>query len=273
MSDGSALRKNGFFGSIYFVEGMVLTMFSSYMVIYLRKFNLSFTQIGVVSAIALLPTILKIFIGIVSDKWSLFGGGHRKPYILAGLVLQGLGYAVYPLISPVDSYGLFVFVSLCIGLGMATYDTTTDGLAIDITPAPDRGIVQAWCVGGRATSAVVAGLAFGLLAAKDNWRYAFWSIALFSFLELFLISSVKEKDRSERAEFAPAAFKEMVKPAYLLVVLMGTLFPLALYSTYSMVSVYLKESFGVGMNQIALLSALFGIGQVVGGVAGGPLLK
>ncbi len=40
-----------------------------------------------------------------------------------------------------------------------------------------------------------------------------------------------------------------------------------------MLSVFLKEGFGVGMNTIALLSAVFGIGQVVGGLAGGPLLK
>jgi predicted MFS family arabinose efflux permease len=64
-----------------------------------------------------------------------------------------------------------------------------------------------------------------------------------------------------------------VKPAYLIYVLIGTLFPLALYSTYSMLSVYLKESFKVGMNTIALLSAIYGIGAVVGGVAGGPLMK
>ena len=273
MPDATKIRRNSFFGSIYFVEGMVLTMFSSYTIIYLRKFNLSFTQIGIVSSITLLPTILKIFIGIISDKWSLFGRGHRKPYILLGLILQGLGYVVYPFISPVDSYGLFIFVSLCIGLGMSTYDTTTDGLAIDATPEAERGIVQSWCVGGRASSSVVAGLVFGLLAAKGLWNYAFWCIALFSFLELLTLSFVQEKSLKERSPFDISALKEMIKPAYIIFVLIGTLFPLALYSTYSMVSVYLKESFHIGMNQIALLSMTFGIGQVVGGIAGGPLLK
>ncbi|MBL8965636.1 MAG: MFS transporter [Spirochaetaceae bacterium] len=273
MSNVSNARKFGFFGSIYFVEGAVLTMFSTYMIIYLRKYSLSFTQIGLISSISLLPTILKIFIGAVSDKWSLFGRGHRKPYILLGLILQGLGYVVLPLISPVESYGLFVAVSFCIGLGMATYDTTTDGLGIDTTPDADRGNVQAFCVGGRALSAVVFGVAFGLLAGKDLWRYAFWLIAALSFLEALALPLVRERPAEPGREFALVAFKELAKPAYLVFVLIGTLFPLALYSSYSMLSVFLKEGFGVGMNTIALLSGLFGIGQVAGGLAGGPLLK
>jgi PAT family beta-lactamase induction signal transducer AmpG len=273
MSDVSNARKYGFFGSIYFVEGALLTMFSSYMIIYLRKFNLSFTQIGVISAIALLPTILKIFIGAISDKWSLFGRGHRKPYILLGLVLQGAGYAFIPFVSPVESYGLFVALSFLVGLGMATYDTTTDGLAIDTTPEAERGNVQAFCVGGRALASVFFGVAFGLLAAKGLWKYAFWLISVLSFLELGALSFVKEKSREERPKFSWSAFKAMAKPAYIIFVLIGTFFPLALYSSYSMLSVFLKEGFGVGMNTIALLSAVYGIGQVLGGLAGGPLLK
>jgi MFS transporter, PAT family, beta-lactamase induction signal transducer AmpG len=273
MSEASNARKYGFFGTSYFVEGAVLTMFSTYMIIYLRKFSLSFTQIGLISAIALLPTILKIFIGAISDKWSLFWRGHRKPYIFVGLILQGLGYILLPFISPVESYGLFVTVSFCIGLGMATYDPTTDGLGIDITPEAERGNVQAFCVGGRALAAVVFGVAFGLLAAKGLWKYAFWLIAVLSFLELCALPLVKERAREEQPKFAWAAFKELAKPAYIIFVLIGTFFPLALYSSYSMLSVFLKEGFGVGMNTIALLAAVFGIGQVLGGLAGGPLLK
>lgn len=273
MSDASNSRKYSFFGTIYFVEGAVLTMFSTYMIIYLRKFSLSFTQIGLISSISLLPTILKIFIGAISDKWSLARLGHRKPYIFVGLVLQGLGYILLPFISPVESYGLFVTVSFCIGLGMATYDTTTDGLGIDTTPEAERGNVQAFCVGGRALSAVVFGLAFGLLAAKGFWNYAFWLIAALSFIELAALPLVRERPHEEQPKFSFVAFKELVKPAYIIFVLIGTFFPLALYSSYSMLSVFLKEGFGVGMNTIALLSAVFGIGQVVGGLAGGPLLK
>lgn len=263
----------GFYGSIYFVQGAVLALFSTYMAIYLRGFKLSFTQIGVISSISLLPTILKIFIGALSDAWSPFGLGNRRPYIVLGLLLQGLGYVAVPFISPTESYGLFIAVSLMIGLGLATYDTTTDGLAIDMTPGDERGIVQSFCVGGRALSSVVAGVVFGLLAAKGLWKYAFWSVSAISLLELAFIPFVKEKPASARPKIEAAAFKEFARPAYIVFVLIGTFFPLALYSSYSMLSVYLKEGFGVGMNQIALISATFGLGQVAGGVAGGPLLR
>ena len=62
------------FGSIYFIEGAVLTYFSGFNALYLRSFNLSYTQIGVAGGIALLPFVLKIFVGMLSDKVNLAFG-------------------------------------------------------------------------------------------------------------------------------------------------------------------------------------------------------
>ena len=46
-------RRLALFGAIYFVEGAVLTYFSTFNILYLRTFDLSFTRIGVVGGITL----------------------------------------------------------------------------------------------------------------------------------------------------------------------------------------------------------------------------
>ena len=84
------------FAAVYFVEGAVLTYFSAFNVLYLRSFDLSFSLIGIVGGITLLPFILKIFIGLLSDRVNLFKQGHRKPYIIIGLLLQTLAFVVIP---------------------------------------------------------------------------------------------------------------------------------------------------------------------------------
>jgi len=41
-------------------------------------------------------------------------------------------------------------------LGMALYDTCTDGLALDTTPVEEQGKIQGFIVGGRAVDTIVA---------------------------------------------------------------------------------------------------------------------
>jgi len=70
------------FGSIYFIEGAVLTYFSGFNALYLRSFDVSYSLIGIAGGIVLIPFLLKVFIGMLSDRLSLFGLGHRKPYMV-----------------------------------------------------------------------------------------------------------------------------------------------------------------------------------------------
>ncbi len=84
------LRRLALFAAVYFLEGAVLTYSSGFNTLYLRSYALPYSLIGMVAAIAMLPFILKIFIGLLSDRVNLFKLGNRKPYIVLGLVMQSL---------------------------------------------------------------------------------------------------------------------------------------------------------------------------------------
>jgi PAT family beta-lactamase induction signal transducer AmpG len=172
----SPFRRLALFGAVYFVEGAVLTYFSTFNILYLRTFNLSFTRIGVVGGITLIPFVLKVFIGLLSDRVNLVGLGHRKPYIVLGLVLQSAAFLVFPLIDPAGQFPLFVVTCLLAALGMSTYDTCTDGFSIDVTPEEERGVVQGIMVGGRALSAVVIAAVIGALSQAGLWPVVFAGI-------------------------------------------------------------------------------------------------
>lgn len=60
-------------------------------------------DVSVFGAIALIPFVTKIFLGMLSDLVNLFGLGHRMPYILLGLLIQALYLAVAPFIGPAES--------------------------------------------------------------------------------------------------------------------------------------------------------------------------
>ena len=89
------------FGLLYFAQGAILSYFTALNALYLRSFELTMSQIGVFSAIALTPFGLKIFLGMLSDRVNLLGWGHRQPCIVVGLLAQAAGLVVFPLVRPV----------------------------------------------------------------------------------------------------------------------------------------------------------------------------
>jgi PAT family beta-lactamase induction signal transducer AmpG len=267
-------KKLALFTAVYFVEGAVLTYSSSFNILYLRSFDLSFSLIGVASAVAMVPFILKILIGYLSDRVNLFHRGHRKPYILIGLVLQTLAFLLVPLFNPSQQFGGYLAMIILASLGMSTYDTTTDGLSIDSTPEKDRGLVQGLMVGGRALSAVVTAALMGLFSENGHWAYIFYMIAVLALPALILAFLVKDQvERTPEQKYSREALRSFKDPAFLLFALLGMVYPLALYSTEGMISAYLNEGFHISLSTVGLYTAVFGIGTVCGGILGGSLMK
>jgi PAT family beta-lactamase induction signal transducer AmpG len=262
------------FSSVYFVEGAVLTYFSAFNVLYLRSFKLSYSLIGIVGGIMLVPFVLKIFIGLLSDKVNLFGFGYRKPYIVGGLVLQSAAFLLIPLIDPGKSFPLYVLVMIAASLGMSTYDTTTDGLSLDSTLPADRGLVQGLMVGGRALGSVITATIMGFLSAAGHWPMIFIMMAVLGLLTLVPAFLVDDKRGSSALEPLPAdvrgGFKNL---SFVLFLLLGIVYPLALYSAQGMIGAFLKEGMGVSLSSVGLYTSVFGIGTIVGGLVGGPLLR
>ncbi len=269
-AQAGAFRRLALFGSVYFVQGAVLTFFSTFNVLYLRTFDIAYSRIGIVSGIALIPFVLKIFIGLLSDRVSPFNLGHRKPYILFGLILQGLAFTLVLTIQPDKQFGLYTLAMLLAALGMSTYDTTTDGFSIDTTPEQERGKVQGVMVGGRALSAVLVAALFGYLSQRGQWSTAFWLVVALSAALVPLALSVDEGRASRRSGvFSKADFRGLLNMGFLLFVLLGLIYPLALYSANGMIGAYLNEALSIPLDRVGLYISVFGIGTIAGAVGGG----
>jgi PAT family beta-lactamase induction signal transducer AmpG len=268
------LKRLTLFAAVYFVEGAVLTYFSAFNVLYLRSFDLSFSLIGIVGGITLIPFVLKVFIGLLSDRVSLFKQGYRKPYIVLGLVLQTLSFSLLPAFNPNSQFNVYLTLVIMAALGMSIYDTTTDGLSIDTTPEEDRGLVQGIMVGGRAFSAVITAALMGFFSEQGQWALVFYMIAALGLLTLFLALRVQEKkDRTPETRFSKAAFSSFKDKSFLLFLALGLIYPLALYSTQGMVGAFLNEGLGISLGTVGLYTSVFGIGTIFGGVIGGPFIK
>lgn len=165
------------FVMLYAVQGVVVSYFLTFNGRYMRNdvftsgtaiSPLSVTQVGWSQSIATLPLAIKFIFGVFADKVSLFGLGHRKPYILLGLLLQAVGLFGLSLINPAADLGLFTIVATLAVTGLCLYDVACDAFAVQVTPRRDRNRVQGILQASRFISTAICGLAFGYLWQITN---------------------------------------------------------------------------------------------------------
>lgn len=266
-------RRYGMFGSLYFSQGTVLSYFTALNALYFLDRGLTMTDVGIFASIALIPFVIKIFWGMLSDKVNLFGLGHRKPYILIGLALQFACLVVVPFIDPAEYYWGFVALAFVLQMGMALYDTCTDGYALDTTPEEEQGTIQGFMVGGRALGVVITASAVGLLADQVSWLAVFWLLAAFTLVPLPFVLGIKESARPVDRAFDWSAFAAFKQGPVIALAGVGFVFFLIIAGINQLVNPFLGQEFSISLTQAGLYTTVWGIGVVLGGVTGGALIQ
>lgn len=259
------------FALLYFAQGAVLSYFTALNALYLLQFDLSMSQIGLVGTIGLIPFVLKIFLGMLSDRVNLFQLGHRKPFILIGLAVQAVCLAAAPQIDPGSQYWLFALLAFILMSGQALYDTCTDGLALDTTPKNEEGTIQGFMVGGRALGVVLISAVIGLLAERASWAAAFYALAVLTLIPVPLVLRVKESPRRPEQKFDWKAFGAFTRLPIIALALLGALYSLVINGANEIVNPFLQDQFGFSLSQAGLVTTVWGLGVVFGSLAGGRL--
>lgn len=260
------------FGLLYFTQGTILSYFTALNALYLLERGLTMTNVGIFSSIALIPFIIKILFGLLSDRVSPFGLGHRKPYIFLGLAIQFICLLIAPFIDPKSAYWGFVALAFVLQTGMALYDTCTDGLALDTTPEGEKGTIQGFMVGGRAVGVIVTASLVGLLAERSSWQAVFWLLAGLTLLPLPLLFSRREAEQPRERNFDWKAFSAFKRAPVLALAGLGFLFFLIVVGANQLVNPYLEKRFDIELSTAGLFTTVWGIGVVLGGAVGGYLI-
>ena len=261
------------FGSLYFTQGTVLGYFTSLNALYLLAHGVSMESVGIMSLIALLPFVLKIFMGLLSDKVNLFGWGHRRPYIFIGLGIQTICLIIVPFIDPGIHFPWFVFIAFMLQAGMALYDTCTDGMAIDTTPPEEEGIIQGFMVGGRAIGTILSATLVGLLANQGDWNYVFWLLAILTLLPLPFVIRMSEAQEVADREFKWAAFAQFKHVSIILLSVIGFMAFFIIAGVNQVMNPFFTEQLGINLRIAGNVASIWGIGVVLGGMLTGWLIK
>jgi len=262
------------FAALYVVQGVGLAYFRNFQKPYLDTLGIDADSIGWLTLILQLPFVLKIFIGMVSDRVSLLGLGHRKPYIILGLILAGAAFASAAVVPPDVSFPLFALVVTLGSFSVTLFDSATDGLAIDITPRQDQGTVQGLMVASRAGAFILLSLVFGAVVERWGYRPVFLVIGLSMLFPLAWVTMVREpKTRNASQTFDWHAFRALGQPRFLVFAVFAVVYSIGSFGVDGLVTYFLSEQFRAPETIIGQYGALRGLGAIVGAIGGGALLS
>jgi len=174
----------------------------------------SFTQIGfIVSIFGVSKAITNLIFGAISDRTG------RKPVILVGIILTGIGGAV---IGSSTGYVSMLFGTALIGVGggasfVGVMVSMTEVLPLQIGLA--MGLFQLAAYGGSSIGTFLG----GIFSVSYGLRYPFYSLAIISglgaVLGIFLLPETKSKklEGKPRNIYLKTVFQDLVKIAPLCV--------------------------------------------------------
>ncbi|MBI4928527.1 MAG: MFS transporter [Anaerolineae bacterium] len=265
------LLRFSLFGLLYLTQGVVLGYFAALNALYLLSNGLDMGDVGVFSSIALIPFVIKIFFGMLSDRVNFFGLGRRKPYIVLGLLVQVAALIWAASIDVGRQYWTFVGVAFLLQMGMAFYDTCTDGLALDITPENEKGILQGFMVGGRSVGVIVAASVAGVIAER-SWPMVFYFLAGASLLPFTLLFFVREGVRPAGERFNWGAFGAFKSVQVLAVAAAGLVIFMVVVGANQLVNPSYSARLGIDLSTAGFITTIWGIGCVAGAFAGGWIM-
>lgn len=255
------------FGMIYFVQGVIQAYQLNFFKPHMDAEGIDPDRLGIVASLALVPFVIKWIFGMISDRYPLFGRGHRVPYMLIGLVGTSIAFAVAYTIDPSQSFGVLAAVVVTATFFMAFFDTAADALAVDVIEPKDHSTVQSWMTGGRALGLIILSLVFGWLADSVGYQSIFLVIAGLLLIPLWFVNKVQEPQaRTRSTQFDASAFKVLLTPRYLayagVLILAWTFFQ----ATDGLVTYYMSNELGADGTTIGFYGTLKGIGMVAGAI-------
>jgi len=259
------------FGLLYFAQGAIMSFFTALNAVYLQSFGLGMGAIGIIGTIAMVPFVIKIFLGMLSDKVNFLGLGFRKPYIILGLFIQAICLILVPFVNPGQNFLIYAGVAFILMMGMALYDTCTDGLALDTTPPDEEGVIQGYMVGGRAAGMVVVSALLGIIVQRISWMVGFYFLAAITLAPLPLVLLIREVERPDERLFDWSAFKSFKQTGVIALGVLGALYSLIINGASQLVNPFLTETFNIDYSVAGFIASVIGLGIVAGGFFGGRI--
>ena len=218
------------FASLYALQGVVVAYLLNYNKKYMIDAGVDERAVATVQSAVLMTLVFKFLLGPLSDRFSPFGLGYRRPYVVLGLLLMSGALVGLSLIDPARHLAAYAGMAVAAIAGLALFDTCCDGMVVDVTPAEDRSKVQGTLMVSRFLATMLCTYGFGAWIDSTGLGPGksggvLWTCAAMGLIPLALTLASREPVRAADAEeFRWSALGVMVRPKSLALMAFGALY-------------------------------------------------
>ena len=265
-------QKLSFFSLLYFVQGAVFAYVVNFQKLFLTEKGMTKDSLGLFTALLLIPFILKVFLGMLSDRVPFGRWGSRKPYMIIGLGLFALGYLILPGLEPASQFFHFAALSFLASVGLALFDTCADGWAIDVALDNEQSSIQAAMVCGRSFGFIAMSMGFGGLSLLFGYSVIFYVLAGLALTVGAVVLMVPHRPMDggqleSKRGMAWADFRQLRQPAYFVFAMYGVLYSIASFGTDGLLTLHLSDTQLANNFAIGEFGTFRGMGALVGAYA------
>lgn len=168
MSENKYLRSTAII-LLYFMQGIVIGLSTIAIPAWLAARGASPIEIGGFVGTALLPWSLKLFNGLLMDRFTYRPMGRRRSWILTAQALMMATLFGLAIAGPSASQ-IVLLTGFCFALNLcATFnDVAVDGMTIDLVPEEERSTINGFMFGSQTFGISASGFIAGQLLVNDE---------------------------------------------------------------------------------------------------------
>lgn len=257
------------FASLYFSEGLIWSISSVVILVYLVEKGISEPVATLAAGIVMSPWILKFIWGPITDYFIKFG---RRKFILIGGTVGAAGFFIIAFIDPIVALIPFTIILFISHVGVGFLDVSADAWAIEISKYEERGKINGTMFAGIFVGYAVGAPLFSFIAQFFSINFSFLVAGLIVVLIIIFPLLVKETKRiRKRQKIAKLLYDEFKKRNTQLVSFFSVLIYINIGILMFVVPLYMTCVLHLEMVHIGLIAAIFPITMIIGSLVGGVL--
>jgi len=263
----SSYSKYFLFTSLYFIQGILLTVAWVIIPIYFVEKGISLPLTTLVVGVAMVPWSIKFVWGGIVDYFIHLG---RKIFIILGGILFALGLFAVAFIDPGDfliPFAFFLFISVS---GVVLLDVAVDAWAIEISQQDERGKISGAMFAGQNSGWAISSFLLAFIAQTIGYSLVFLVAGIIVIIVILFPLMFKEIKTVRKSEKMMALLiGEFRKKTTQFI----SIFSLILYINIGLlllaVPLYIRVSLQLDIAQIGFIVAIFPVMTAVGSLVGG----
>ena len=265
----NTLAKYVLFTTLYFAEGIQLSITTVLVPLYLLENNISPAITTIAASMVMIPWALKFIFGWIVDSYRKI---NKKQYTLIGGISSAIALFLLANLNPSSQLFLFIFILFIAQTGIGILDVSMDAWAITETTKKERGKINGSMMAGFFLGAAIGAALLTQIADQINYTLAFITAgSIIMILMIFPLITKRPPILPRQKQLSKMVLNEFKKKSTLSMAILLPIISINSGIITLAAPLFMSIDLSLPVAQIGLITTIFTISRVIGSLTAGSL--